>query len=350
LELVQRKSGSLNLFVSRWLTERGAMSRGASKLKTASLWLIMIGLVCSPVVLAEVYLRSAGLGYPLLFYANASYRFALVPNQKQLRQRGATVTVDSKGLRSTKDWSDSADAKILFIGDSVTWGGTYIDDADTFSEGVCQRLAKTSGKRLVCGNAGANQYGTDNMAERIRYKDVNDESALVVTLIAQDTVRGLADADGRFFFSAPPPAPIRALWEATTFAAWRLYQSLRPISYRNGDDLRVAERSLENLFLAIRETQRPGRTSLIVLSPIEDELNGHEGILTKHVQAILARSGFEVLDLHTAVSAAIGKGFYYDRIHLEVRGHQFYADQIAGRLARSMSDTPGPPLEPIGKK
>ena len=36
-----------------------------------------------------------------------------------------------------------------------------------------------------------------------------------------------------------------------------------------GDDLRVAERSLQNLFDAIRETQRPGRIVLIVLSPLE---------------------------------------------------------------------------------
>jgi len=33
--------------------------------------------------------------------------------------------------------------------------------------------------------------------------------------------------------------------------------------------LRVAERSLQNLFDAIRETQRPDRIALIVLSPLE---------------------------------------------------------------------------------
>jgi lysophospholipase L1-like esterase len=299
--------------------------------------LLTVILVCAPIGLAELYLRYMGLGDPILYYANASYRYASVPNQRKVRQRGARVSIDSKGLRNTRDWSDPADAKILFIGDSVTWGGTYIDDAETFADGVCQRLARATGKSFVCGNAGANQYGTDNMAERIRYKDFNDETVLVVTLIAPDTRRGLADAEGSYFFSQRPPPPFRALWEAATFLTYRVYRYLRPISYRSTDDLRVAERSLQNLFDAIHATQRPGTTVLIVLSPLKDELGGHESALTKHVRAVLDRSGFEVLDLNAAVSAAVTKHFYYDSLHLDVQGHQFYADRIAARLAPALS-------------
>jgi lysophospholipase L1-like esterase len=306
------------------------------KLKTVAFWLIAGMLVCAPVILAEVYLRSIGLGNPILFYANASYRFAPQPNQRQVRRRGAAVTVDSKGLRSTTDWGDPADGKLLFIGDSVTWGGTYIDDRDLFSEGVCRRLARATGKRYGCGNAGANQYGTDNMAERIRYKNVDDESVLVVTLIAHDAVRGRVDAEGRYFFMERPPPPFRALWEATTYLTWAAYKALRRETYRSDDDLRVAERSLENLFAAIRETQRPGRRVLIVLSPVESELAGNESPLTKHVRSALARSGVEWLDLHAPVAKALTPDFYYDGLHLDVAGHEFYADQIAAHLMTSM--------------
>lgn len=302
------------------------------KLKKAAFWVVAGLLMLVPVVLAELYLRSIGLGNPILFYANASYRFAPLPNQQQVRQRGAKVSIDSKGLRNSADWSDPADGKLLFIGDSVTWGGTYIDDRQLFSDGVCQRLAAATGKRYVCGNTGANQYGTDNMAERIRYKNVNDESVLVVTLIAPDAIRGRVDAEGRYFFMQRPPPPFRALWEATTFLTWVLYKKLRPQTYRSDDDLRVAERSVENMLSAIRETQRPGRKVLIVLSPIKAELNGKESPLTKQVQSMLARSGFDWIDLHGPVSKAVTPDFYYDEVHLDVRGHAFYAEQIAARL------------------
>jgi hypothetical protein len=304
-----------------------------SRSKQAVYWIILVVLVCAPVALAELVLRSAGLGYPILFYTNASYRFAPQPNQRQPRQKGAKVTIDSKGLRAVKDWTSPADGKLLFVGDSVTWGGTYIDDEDTFAAGVCERLERTTGKTFVCGNASANQYGTDNMAERIRYKDIDDETALIVTLISGDTLRGLRDADGSFFFTAPPPGPLRAVWEAATFLVWRLYRAMRPLqSYRSDHDARVAERSLENLFAAIRESQRPGRKVLIVLSPLEQELGGKEAPETRHVRSVLERSGFDFLDLHGAVSEQYAPDLFYDGIHLAKRGHQFYADQIANRL------------------
>lgn len=136
----------------------------------------------------------------------------------------------------------------------------------------------------------------------------------------------------------PPPGPFRALWEATTFATWLLYRNLRRPTYRDNDDLRVAGRSLENLFTAIRETQRPRRKTLIVFSPLEGELDGNESILTEHVRSILRASGFEVLDLSDAVSKVVTKGFYYDHVHLDVIGHHFYADQIASRLQALMRD------------
>lgn len=305
-----------------------------TKSKRAIFTALIVVLLIVPVVFAEIFLRSAGLGHPILFYTNASYRIAPQPNQKQLRLRGASVTLDSKGLRAVKDWTLPADAKILFIGDSVTWAGTYIDDEDTFAEGVCARLARATRKAFTCGNAGVNHYSTDNMAERIRYKDFGDETVLVVTMISQDAVRGLTDEAGHFFFTQDPPAPFKALWEATTFIAWRVYDFLRPLhkAYRADDDDRVAERSLQNLISAIRETDHAGRKVLIVLSPMKIELNGREGEYTKRVRAVLERSGFEILDLHSAVSAAVTSDFFYDEVHLDVRGHRFYADQIARRL------------------
>jgi len=301
--------------------------------RKALYWAVLIAVVCSPVVVMELLLRSAGLGYPILFYTNASYRFAVQPNQHQVRQRGARVTIDSKGFRAVKDWNSPADGKLLFIGDSITWGGTYIDDADTFAAGVCQRLEKATGQRFVCGNASANQYGTENMAARIRYKDVDDETALIITLISGDTLRGLRDADGSFFFTAPLSGPLRAHWEVATFLVWRLYRAMRPLeSYHFDHDLQVTERSLDNLFAAVRETDRPGRKVLIVLSPLEQELGGREKRLTRYVRSLIERSGFDFLDLHGSVTAAHSPDFYYDGVHLDTTGHHFYADQIAKRL------------------
>jgi hypothetical protein len=79
---------------------------------------------------------------------------------------------------------------------------------------------------------------------------------------------------------------------------------------------------------------------LIVLSPEKDELDGRESTLTKHVRSMLARSGFDWLDLHGPVSKAVTPNFYYDQLHLDVPGHAFYAEQIAARLMEPAGGEP----------
>src|SRR5262249_41802031 len=168
-------------------------------------------------------------------------------------QGGAKVRSDSKGFRAVKDWTSPADGKLLFIGDSITWGGTYIDDEDTFAAGVCARLEQATGRTFVCRNTGANEYGTDNIAERIRYKTVDDETALIVTLFSGDMVRGLRGEDAAYIHTVPPPGPFKALWEVMGYWIWRLNQIMRPIHHGGPNDIdRVVERSLQNLFAAIR--------------------------------------------------------------------------------------------------
>jgi lysophospholipase L1-like esterase len=251
------------------------------------------------------------------------------------------VTIDSKGLRSTRDWTSRADAKILFIGDSITWGGTYIDDKDTFAQGVCARLEAATGKRFICGNAGVNGYGTDNMAERIRLKNVDDESVLVVTLISHDALRGMADITRGFFHTKQPPGPFKAIWEAVDYLVWRTGNYLDPVREptRSEPSNRIAERSLEKLFSAIRETDRPDRKVLLVYSPFKPDLTGPESELTKDIRGILERSGFDLIDFHAERAAALADHFFYDDAHLDVRGHHFYAEKIAKRLERYFIDS-----------
>jgi len=313
-----------------------------SRLRRFFFWIILLTLLAAPVILAEGYLRSIGVGTPMLFYAESSYRYAPRPNQKQVGPHGAAITLDSKGLRGVKEWTAPADAKILFIGASATWGGNYIDDKDLFSNVVCMRLEMAIHRNLTCGNAGVNAYGVDNMAERIRYKDYADESAIVVTLGSFNAVRGRTDLDSLPYFTEPPPGPFKGLWEAATYSAWRLLQILRVLKFDRADDLRVAEHSLDNLFAALRETDRPGRKVLIVLLPMREHLNGKENDLTKRVRAVLKDSNYDFLDLHQPISAVQDLDTFYYPIgsHLALAGHQFVGGLIAGKLESLFAKQP----------
>ena len=154
----------------KWALLRKALSR-------VHIFVFSVIILCLTLLVFEFGLRWLGLGDPVLYRTNTSYRYALLPNQHKQRIRGASVTIDSHGLRTVQDWADPDSLKILFIGDSVTWGGTAVDDTKTFAHRTGVELKQRLGRPVVTGNAAVNGYGTDNMTARLR-----DEIHLIETL------------------------------------------------------------------------------------------------------------------------------------------------------------------------
>jgi lysophospholipase L1-like esterase len=305
-------------------------------------WFLLPVLLLLPFVAAEIYLRSIGVGDPVLYYGNTSYRFAPWPNQKHVGLNGAMTTIDSKGFRGVKEWTAPAYGKILFIGSSITWGGPSIDDKDLYTNIVCVRLEKSLHRDFTCGNAAVNSYGTENMAERIRYGDA-DESVIVVTIGTFHPTRGLTDLDSTPYLTVPPPAAFKALWETIAFAAWHLLHRLRPIYYQDKENnLRVAERRLHNLFDALRETDRPGRKVLMVFMPSKEEIKGNKTDLTRQVRTVLKNSQLDFLDLLEVIAAApsVDDLFLADGTHLNRAGHAFVGQQIAQKVERVFAKQP----------
>ena len=288
-----------------------------------------------PFVGAEAYLRSRHLGSPVLYYTNISYGYAPLPNQRRNRSGDAIITIDSHGFRGAKDWGMPADKRILFIGDSVTYGGRVVDDTETFCHLTGQILESRLGSTITCGNAGVNGYGTDNMAERLRYLNVDDEDVIVVTLITHDTTRGLASLSGHPFFSREPSGPFKGIWEAAGVFMFQAGTKLRMDSRRHHDVdvLDVTRESLTRLFDVLREMNERGKKILIVFSPTEGELQGREKEHTLFVRKLLMESGFSVLDLHGYVSEHHVPGLFYDGVHLNPTGHRLYAEAISSSLA-----------------
>ena len=84
-----------------------------------------------PTILTEIYLKYIGLGDPIIYDSNFVYGYAPRANQKN-RLKNSTVTINDVGLRAIYNWKKIMIKKKLFFGDSVTYGGSYIDDKETF--------------------------------------------------------------------------------------------------------------------------------------------------------------------------------------------------------------------------
>ena len=305
-------------------------------MKRTAFSLILILLVLSPLGAAELAARWIGLGDPIVYETNAAFRYAPAPNQQVSRRGGASVTVGPEGLRGTESWSGPADHHILFVGDSVTWGGTNTDDAKTFADRTCAELEARLAQNFVCGNAGVNGYGTDNMVARLRYDaELERADTVVVTLISVDPIRGTSDLASAHFFSRHPAGPLRGLWEVAAFGAFKIAGELRwsPGAYDPGFDIAVAEDALQRLYAELRRLEESGKSVLIVFSPHKDEFYDDPDALDAAVRADLAASGLKLLDLTEPMRTEVERGVYYDNVHLNELGHALYGAWIAEALS-----------------
>jgi len=287
-------------------------------------------------VAGEFALRWVGLGHPVLYTTNLTSRYELAPNQNVRRFDGTRVVVDSMGLRSVREWTQPANRKILFFGDSVTYGGSYVDTADLFSERTCAHLEL--GGTSTCGNAGVNAYGTDNITARLRYKPFDDEAADVVTIVAADAIRGLTDVHSLPYFTQNPLGPFTALSELAMFELDRVRFDLRynrqpveqPANIEHQNE--VAAYSLDHMFEALLAQREKGKAVLVIFSPLKASVNSGLEPFEEFVLDRVRGSGFDYMDMTPLLRGQDLDALYHDKIHLAAAGHEFYGEKIAGRL------------------
>ena len=148
------------------------------------------------ITLCEFYLRYIGLGDPIRYDSNYIYGYAPKENQKKERLNESIVTINEVGLRTPFSWDKENKEKIIFIGDSITYGGSYIDDKKIFSYLVCDKL-----KSYLCGNAGVNAYSVINMVMRSRFDiRIKNSQNYIFTLAPGDFYREYVGSGAAHFY------------------------------------------------------------------------------------------------------------------------------------------------------
>lgn len=90
--------------------------------------IIVTTIIILSLALFEVTLRVVfGLGEPVLYRSSPLFGYRLQPNQL-VHRRGAEIRVNNLALRADSDWDFNIENKILFLGNSVTYGGTTISN------------------------------------------------------------------------------------------------------------------------------------------------------------------------------------------------------------------------------
>jgi hypothetical protein len=297
-----------------------------SVLRPAIAFVIGLALV---VVAGELALRALGLGRPILYDNRLAWGFRPLPSQTESRWLGARVHVNALGVRGPDvgPTRTPGATRLLFLGDSVTWGGSYVDDDALFAAVAARRLAR-DGRAVEWLDAGVNAWGPENILGFVRETGGLDSSVWIVVGLADDFRREKTHVGETPYFNTPP----RTAWEELfVLAAYRVltaYKRPKP----DADLARLADANLER-YAAIADAGRTaGARVLLVWHPTTDALASGADPLREPFLGLAARTGATALDL-TAAYRAAGGAVYVDGMHLDVTGHRIAGDAIGDALA-----------------
>ena len=277
------------------------------------------------VAIAEVYLRYIGLGDPIVYDSNYVYGYAPKIDQKKKRIKNSIVSINDVGLRSIYNWSNNTkNKKIVFFGDSVTYGGSYIGDTETFAHMACEDLKNIN---FVCGNAGVNSYGIHNIVYRSKYdKRIGEIYIKIFIIVPDDFYRGLQNSQTAHFYLNEKKFFLSGIFEALNFLSVK-YDINKFIA--KFDDTKVENNQFDLINESIDlltsefkslESQNQNFLAFYIHPKKNSSIN-------KYIFKEL-KSKYEIVDL----KGYIKKNMYYDSVHLNKLGHKKVADIINYKL------------------
>lgn len=131
--------------------------------------------------LMEILLRVWGYGNPPLYQYDPAVGYLLKPNQELGRSGGSRVHINNLGMRSEDTSPDKPENvyRVLVVGDSVPYGGSYIDQNDTFCY-VAERLLNQNSKQFQILNAGINALGPQNIRRLLETRGIYSADLVIV--------------------------------------------------------------------------------------------------------------------------------------------------------------------------
>lgn len=283
-------------------------------------------------IFTEISLRIFGLGNPIIYEKNLIYGYQPKKNQKVKRYRNYNVTINSDNFRINKKYADYPN-KIYFLGDSVTYGGSYIDDENIFSSKTCEYLNKKQ-LNFSCLNAGVNAYGLENIINRYNYIfEKNRNSHYVITLIPGSFYRNYIQIDSLPYFTKSISNNLfKANIELLAFAIDKIRTNIRfnnRVSYKEELNLDLKQKILHDLNLL--KNLKKDNPKLIILISLSNSknLNDFNSELEKFILQNSEKIKLDIINIQSQVEKNMIGKIFYDNIHLNMIGHKVYGKILA---------------------
>ena len=275
-----------------------------------------------------------GLGDPVIYRYSKIYGYDLMPNQK-IKRLGNNIIINNLGMRSSLDWDKNSKNNILFIGDSIPYGGSVVSNKDLYAEKTCNHVSLDGKKNFICGNMSANGYGLFSINERIKYKEINNEKILIITLAGSNFIRGFNHIGNQPFWGKP----INNFFPATTELFFIYLDKIRNnFKYEFGEEniySTTKKKYYTNLMLDFKKTLDDyNKPYIIFYSPEYSEINEKQKY--SFFKNFMKNNFEDFHDLTDSIKDQKEK-IYSDHVHLNQYGHEIYSKIIAKFIKQKLN-------------
>ena len=307
---------------------------------TLNIFITLISLSLG-IVIVEFFARSIGLGNPLIYKVDPLVGYRLKPNQSKLRRRNSKVTSDFEGFRvdHTKKFKKS-NKLLVFVGDSVTYGGSYLDNTDIFSSKICDLI---DNKHFYCLNNGLNSWGVLNMGrfiDNFSFYSQRKPEKFILVILPGDEGRNLRSIIETPYWDSSPKQP-SGINEIVKFLNSKYFvPSLKRKDNDEYNFTKIEKDKLNNLQREViwEELEFLLKDSIykidIVVTPPMNwftdpskikTINTYENLL-KNISKL--QSVENICNLYDHLKSEFNSNLYTDGVHLSKSGHDLWAKKI----------------------
>lgn len=296
-------------------------------LKRAILIFVLFLVVC------EFILRFAfGFCDALLYCESDKYEYIAQPNQDRHRF-GAYIHYNSYSQRN--DEPDSTKVRVLGLGDSVIFGGTWMDQ-DSLASTL---FSEATGTQML--NISAGSWGPDNCAAYLKENGTFGASAMILVCSSHDAFDVMTHVPVVGVVPTYPDRQYKLAWAELIdryivprirMMFWRTKVKLDPdqqvvknIEFKNTVRQKSAlfDKGFDQLLEIARDKNIP---MAIYLHAEQDEVKA--GSYNEMGQMIIKWAEAHGVRLVEGLKAGEKENMYYDKIHFNEAGQRFMATQL----------------------
>lgn len=291
---------------------------------------LCIAAVLLAIAAIELVLRRLDVADPPTFRYDADCGYLMRADQS-VSTRGYRFRINNVGFRGDDvKPRQPGERRIAFVGDSITYGGGSIPEADLFSTRVSATLSALRHERVTAVNISAPGWGILNMTAFVTLHGAFDADIVVWVFPAADFFRRKTHAHLLGYPKARPRSRLIYVVKSWLFAvkSRRSQTSMgwEASSLERADALEANLSALNATLRALISTTVPH-----VVAVLPDE--GGYGSLSNDVlrfKSVADRNGATFVDLEPAFRKNPDTPLYLDGVHLNANGHELVAHELVG--------------------